>query len=392
MKKSYKILWIDDEFDTDSQEQFSVRAERNGIYLDGFKSARKGIRELEDNLEKYDGILLDAIFFDEYEDSDLENVSIIGFGKVWDRIKELYHKRALPVWIRSGRPDYTNEKSFKERYKDVPFFDKKDPTHSDRLFSQIKEDADQIDHTQIRHKFYQVFQSCNSKYLDDGVQSILMDILLHVEGKTPANSTDSYFNSVRQIIEAVFQSANRYGLLHNKCITKGKVNITEACYFLSGQETIIHSTGERVKSTQRHFPELIYDAVRNILKISNAGSHFENEREIAKMHIKELKQYVNEPYLLHSITFQLLDVLLWFKEYIDQHPDPEKNRELWQDLTIEGYVQRDDKGKYFVNDCELQAKNNSLNVGDKVKIIRYEKNGNPNNYYKYFTRYFEKAN
>ena len=62
----YNILWIDDEHESLSGTK--GRAKRNGIHLIPFKSLNSGMSELEKNSSFYDGVLLDAKFFENEDD------------------------------------------------------------------------------------------------------------------------------------------------------------------------------------------------------------------------------------------------------------------------------------------------------------------------------------
>jgi len=42
---------------------------------------------------------------------------------------------------------------------------------------------------------------------------------------------------------------------------------------------------------------------------------------------------LNTPYLLYSLTFKLMDVLLWFYEYIKENNNIELNKAFWVDLN-----------------------------------------------------------
>ena len=65
-KKFYNILWIDDEHD--GMSGFVGDAKFNGIKLIAFKSLNEGMSELKKNYPIYDGVLLDAKFFENEDD------------------------------------------------------------------------------------------------------------------------------------------------------------------------------------------------------------------------------------------------------------------------------------------------------------------------------------
>lgn len=61
MMKIYKVLWIDDQFDT--MEPFSNEAKLHDIVLFGYKSYEEAFENFESKIFEYDAILLDARFF-----------------------------------------------------------------------------------------------------------------------------------------------------------------------------------------------------------------------------------------------------------------------------------------------------------------------------------------
>lgn len=59
----YNVLWIDDQCKDQELKQFIIKAYNNGIKLDGYQSYEEGFEVLEKNIETYDAILLDGMFF-----------------------------------------------------------------------------------------------------------------------------------------------------------------------------------------------------------------------------------------------------------------------------------------------------------------------------------------
>lgn len=79
--------------------------------------------------------------------------------------------------------------------------------------------------------------------------------------------------------------------------------------------------------------------IRYLLEVTNAFSHTEDlGAENSTLQLSEFREMVRSPYLLYSLTFQLLDVLLWFKAYAEANPDVAKNKSLWVDTQGEGWV------------------------------------------------------
>ena len=98
--------------------------------------------------------------------------------------------------------------------------------------------------------------------------------------------------------------------------------INQTSKFLCGQEQ-----DERTSSTYKKYklnedaivPKQIAFYLKNILSVTQDGSHRSN----IDAHVSTLRT----PYLFKSVLFQLLDVLVWFKQYVDAKPKT-KNWEL----------------------------------------------------------------
>ncbi|MFW6210723.1 MAG: hypothetical protein ACOC4H_01240, partial [bacterium] len=118
------------------------------------------------------------------------------------------------------------------------------------------------------------------------------------------------------------------GLLHDKCIPGGAVNLTDSSYFLAGQDTK-HC---KVSCSKTHFPKIIANAVKNILFITGGASHTTEADPNENINVQEYREIIQTPYLLFSLTFQLMDVLIWFNEYRKQNPDYRLNKNLWEDI------------------------------------------------------------
>ena len=96
----YNILWLDDE-----HEQLAGtkgRAKRNGINLIPFKSLDGGISELERNYPNYDGVLLDAKFFENETDEAGSEDTFSSF-RAKERILQLPKK--FEIFVLTGQAE-----------------------------------------------------------------------------------------------------------------------------------------------------------------------------------------------------------------------------------------------------------------------------------------------
>ncbi len=334
----YKVIWFDDEHKT--LDIIREKAYVNGIDLIGFDNSKEGINELEKRIEYYDAAISDGIFFQAPGQSgdSVTDIALFDVGMALNRLK---HRKNLPWFILSGQDKFTKEKnSFANAFKENKVYDKLNEDHLVSLWEMIKNEADKQLETQIRHEYSKVFDLCTDKYIGEDASKHLMVILKSFKDSTIVFDDELYFTQIRIIIEKLFRKANQIGLLHDKCVEGGKVNLTESSLFLSGEIT----KHLEVSCEKSHFTKIISDLVKSILFITGAASHTV-EAEIKKnINLTEFRNTIRTPYLLYSLTFQLMDVLIWFKSYSDNNQDVILNKSYWlpkievSDELIEGIV------------------------------------------------------
>ena len=315
---SYKIIWIDDEYE--KQEAFLDFAFGEGIELFPFKISKKGMEELSANLWKYDGLILDAKVFNETED---EVAKLTGLQNAIYKLKELSAKREVPYVVFTGQKDLENNSTFDDMLPGVKVYKK--GIDNARMLVELKIDINSLPETQLKSDYKEVFDVCTDQYIGEDCQKALLQILSSV--KKPKDNFDDelYFTQIRIILESLFRKANKLGLLHNKCLLGGKVNLSESYLFLSGKPT----RHLMVSCKINHFGKIISDSVDSILNISGAASHTVDADTKNNINLKEHRVKNNTPYLLYSLAFQLMDVLIWFKKYSDENSNEAENKLLW---------------------------------------------------------------
>ncbi len=315
----FKVLWIDDEYE--KQLDLIGDAEQDGIDIFPFKSSEEGMAELERDLYKFHAVILDA----KVKKQKGDNVSgLAGLAASRDRLIEINREVYLPYFIFTGQPDYMTNEMFRESYGD--YYIK--GTDNQRLFDSIREKVENKTEYIIQRDYYEAFEICDT-YFDRDIKKTLLNILSSVKQPLQKFDDELYFTQIRIVLESIFRVANKFGLLHDNCIVGGKVNLSESSLFLSGEAT--KHSNVNVKCAKRHFPRIISDATRNILFITGAASHTIDPDLKNNLNLQEYRAFTNSPYMLYSLTYQLLDILMWFRNYVSQNPDPEENKKLWVD-------------------------------------------------------------
>lgn len=319
------VLWIDDRHA--EMRDFKVRAEQLGVKLHPYRSSEKGLAALEERLHFYDAVLLDGLFaLNEEQEEGTERLDAL--SNTIARLNQLKDRKNFKHFILTGQETLERSEQFKDMFGD--FYLKRDPKSVQQLFKYLRLAAEAMADTQIRHRYQRVFDICTERYIGDAAAEHLLTILRNVNGVDSELKDDLYFNHLRKCLEWLFRAANRQGLLHDKCIAKGEVNLRCSSLFMAGKEVNVLG----VKCAKAHFPPLIAEHVRYILDVTNAHSHTESwEQEQARMQLDQYRGAVRSPYLLFGLTFMLLDVLLWFKQYADDHTSVADNRTLWEDLV-----------------------------------------------------------
>jgi len=297
----YNILWIDDEHET--LTGFIPHAKTNGINLVPFKSLNKGISELKNNLHFYDGVLLDAKFFENEDDEEgTEDTYYVHRAK--EEILQL--KKKFEIFVLTGQAEAYEDSTFK---KSFPRTYEKGDELIEKLFKDIKKAADGQEDTQIRHSHQRVFDVCTDKYIGKHAGQDILN-LLKINDETNINN---HFNAVRKVVEDLFRAFNKFNLLPDEFVTP-HVALNESSKFLAGKGddgSIFKEKGyQHLEGTHLHKQIAYY--LRSILYVANEGSH----RSEIDSYITDIKT----PYLLKSVLFQLLDVLVWFKKHVDSKP------------------------------------------------------------------------
>ena len=379
-KKIYNILWIDDEHD--GMSGFKGNAKLNDIILVPFKSLNKGISELKKNYTIFDGVLLDAKFFENEDDiKGSEDTEFVHRAK--EQLIQLPKK--FEIFVLTAQAEAFEDKTFNKAFKKV--YRKGIEEDVDQLFLDIKSAADQMPDTQIRHEFNSVFEVFTEKYIGSNGNKDLLSILRKENIEKPFENDNIYFLPLRQIMEDIFKAFNQFGFLPD-IFVKPEVAFSESANFLAGKI----EKGYQLSSII--FPNIITKYFDNILKVCNPAAH----RSEIDAFIRER----NSSYSLLSTTYQMLDVLLWIKDFFDQNPNFSENTQKYRLIDngsnaniVDGFIQQDSSNNYNCEGVLIPynlIQSIGLNIGDQVRIINPANNTNVRSkeLYKHFALKIEK--
>lgn len=362
----YRILWVDDQHADAEMVQFLLAAESQGLDLEGYASFEEAFDILERRIHAFDAILLDGMFFEKREQvAGSEDEA--GLGMAIRRINELKSTKVFPWFVLSGKTEFTKGRNMLLYANKAESFDKTKPSDVTRLFEEIKSSCgDQFD-TQIRHKYARIFDVCIDKYIGGEAAKDILNILKEESAMEALKNPEIYFTPLRKIVEDVFRALNKYKVLPDS-LTIPTVALNESSRFLAG-------------SLQRGFklnfpvcPPIILNSLRSILQVCQPAAH--------RAEIDDFIKLVNSPYSLFATTYQLLDVLLWLKNFIDslQFQEPDKAFYAKEEAAPGGQiglVMKDEHNNYHCLNTLITYKHfNDMNykVGDPIRIIQKREN------------------
>lgn len=309
----YNVLWIDDEHEALSGTK--ARAKRNGINLVPFKSLNGGMDELERNYPYYDGVLLDAKFFED-EDDKKGTEDTYNIHRAKERLLQL--RKKFEVFVLTGQAEAYEDNTFKKSFTKI--YKKGSDAEIDRLFSDIKQAASMQEDTQIRQSYRRVFDVCSEKYIGE----LAGQDILNLFKVTDETNNNNHFTIVRKLVEDLFIAFNKFNLLPTEFV-KPTVALNEGRKFLTGKnyENIIVTEKGYQHLEGTHLPKQIAFNLKCILAITQPGAH--------RSEVDSFVSLVRTPFLLKSVFYQLLDVLIWFKMHVDSHPKNENWEKIEND-------------------------------------------------------------
>lgn len=369
---AYKVLWVDDEYDTPAlQEVADLAADRNIDMDTACKSSEEALAHLE-HPRDFDAVILDIRFFKTQSDTLESSGRIKGLRKVTDRLKQLKDKGCwLPTFIYSGQPDIYNSEDFKDTYEDYPLF-QKTGEGTNQLFAAIIKAVDEKVETRVKLNYSPLFDVCSSHYMFD---SSLTERLLNYAGQIDQNDVKKpdYLNDMRKLIEELFEKCEQVGLLRS-----GINSLNDKSKFLCDN------------NMQKFIPPYVQESVRHILRCTQEGSHHGAADADMRNGIA--------PFLFRSLFFSLSTVLVWWKQFIDSNCDKDALKQFVESIQVESdqakkekkpeeserdattplpytyIVEKDSDGFYHCGPYLMSTKHGQVMKGKTVFVLEEEDN------------------
>lgn len=314
----YKVLWIDDEYQNMDLFIEWCLAEHN-IVLVPFKTRREGMEELEEHINEYDAVILDAKACDESE-NELPNLEALRNAR--DRINQLALIRYLPMFIFTGQPDLLSNRTFENIFGN--YYEKH--TDNERLIRDLLQSIKDAPKRQIINRHSKVFNALDQLGLDITVKEHVLDMLqiAYSQEETSITRHKLYYNFLRQLVEHIFRSFNRIGLIPDEFIINGKINLNQSSLYISGKNP--QHIGLRYgKEGDRIVPRYIENILRLVLDLGNKHSHTTDLEVMDENQLNDFFHQINSRYLIPSLIMQMCEVIIWCSDYAKRNNNKEIN-------------------------------------------------------------------
>jgi len=289
--KPMTILVVDDQVDfVEGTLKREARSRR--ILLEHVTNLEDAVALLQEKGEKaFAGIILDVICLKTRKDQ-IPDPSFIGTAIKTCEVKA----PNLPRVILTGEPGTAikvtellggDEKVFVKEHDQII-----------KMFDLIVEESAKIPHIAIRKKYDEVFEIFNKGYLSNDAEQDLLTCLLKM-GIHESTVISDNLHRLRRIQEKIYLALNRI----NPIIVPTQLIEEKGPKCREIMKHLVRNRNVEDQKIICRFSDLVYSFS------SDYGSHVPNTSP----------EYSPTKYTVQSLTFAMLDILLWFKGVMEAH-------------------------------------------------------------------------
>ncbi len=337
--KLLKVLWVED--DKSIIDPYRLLAEKYDLILYQYPCWDDAKKELEKRYDHYSAIILDAKCKYLADSSD-NAVEFLRESLKDIRALAEKKKRTIPWFVLTGGDssevsdsinvdrlnwdDDWTERTSKNYYSKN--------TDREELFKRIKTIAINSPVLQIQNRYKSVFDAIKKCKIGEDAKKHIEKLLIHIHFPNELSNEDFNelgFSYIRKILEYIFRSMGKYGIIPE---WGNKINLLWSSNLLCGKPAK-NENGSIYYKWLKDEPALPKIMAGNLLGMTNAihsAQHSENEEDDKQKSIipKYLRKVDFSTFLLSSYTFQLCDLILWYKNYLKDHKNIEENKKKWK--------------------------------------------------------------
>lgn len=319
-------------YDSDSIEDMRFIASKFELKIFYFRSWDDARDTLKNDLTKWNAIILD---WNAQLDSNGEK-SMLFLRDAVDDLNAIFHKS------RNEIPWYICPNDYSKEYTDtvIKFTVGRERMQKDwgglvydidninSLFKTIAELLPSTRNYRIRNIYDTVYETLENNHFPSEVNNLLFNILLplHYPEVFYSFVPTDYFNNLRRIIESIFSVMNHYLLIPDEiCFSHdydNNINLRFCSKYLLSEEG------------KCFCPASIGQIIKNILDVSNEGSHMGSEYKTRGLFFS-----------IMSFSLQLCDVIVWLGKRLLL------NNEMKNYINKIVPISKDEDGNFFYKKC-----------------------------------------
>lgn len=322
-----KVLWIEDNENLKGIENQAKNI--YGIILDRVDNLEDGIAKLRNDFKGYSAIILDALCCLNRKEKIPENKFLTRAAVDLTAVFSERHE-AKPWYILSEgtMEDYaervedinTKDRQNKVREWGKLRYSKSSKDDKIELFNNILRVASTDVYNKTLYRHTELFELIGEgKMIDyEDCRSIMLKMLTAFYFPEKESLFEYETNPVRKVVECLFDTLHKYGLLPDECCGDTN-NLLECNRYLSGLVTN-HSHlrfGEQGEAVYEN--EDMGQMMKILINYEALGSH---------VHKGKVKIEEREKEKFFGFVLLLAHVIRWFGNYIASHGDVETNRRM----------------------------------------------------------------
>ena len=329
-----QVLWVED--DEKVTKTYPVKAKLLGLQLVPHSCWDDAKVALEREYDRWSAIILDAKC--KYHRESADN-AVRFLGEALKDISALAQKkgRIIPWYILTGGDESEVSDSINDDRmmwdsdwtvaKHKNYYSK--ATDRDELYRRIRYRASISPRLQIQKMYRNVFEAIEECNIDIEAYNALEDLLIpiHFPDEIDAKDYNDKFQKARDVLEYIFRSMSTYGILPNW----GKqVNLTASSLLLDNMDFKNKDDSPIVTSRARILPKELSRIMKVMVNIIPPFCHSDSGIEDNVRKKEYMTSVENSTFLLKSFTLQFCDLILWYRNYLREHPDKEENAKNWE--------------------------------------------------------------
>jgi hypothetical protein len=367
----YRVLWLEDE--VEKVEGFFDKAYQHDIELDHVETLSEFKHKIEANPKyHYDAVILDALGVNE---SKNEAASL---NVLYNAILYLaYHreKEVIPFFVLSGYLGNEEHNNVRNMIGEELIFIK--TNDEAKLIQTLKNACESKYIESLKHKYKDIVACFDDSFLGIDNYERMVNLLIYLDSNKTEENAEDRINSIRQILERMFRKLSELNIIPKE-IKENKGWINGCSLFLSNK----HKAYEHLLN---FIDPLVAFNIYHILQVLQDASHDDDN---LKLKTVQYLKGLNNDYFYKSCIYSFFDIIIWFKIFIDQNPNPEENCKLWKivgniieesENWVEGFlkeIQPNGFGTFQPNDGSntigihpKEMEKHKFSIGCKIKII-----------------------